>query len=246
MELTSGEKLNQTKKEAIRRGFAQGLPIYLGYIPIAIAYGVLATQSGLTIGETTLMSAFVYAGASQFMGVNMVAQGALFMQIVIATFVLNFRHFILSLSLMNRLKHFPLRVKALLSVTLTDESFAVSMAQEDEEKKGNSIYFYLTMFLVAYFSWVVGSLFGAVIGDVLPSALSDSMGIALYAMFIGLLIPSVKKEWKFGLIAVISMLLNFILINYLGFSDELEGWAIVIATLAASSLGIVLLKGDEG
>src|SRR5690625_4696189 len=245
MELTSNNDVMQTKKEAIRRGAVQGLPIFLGYLPIAIAYGVLATQSGLSIIETTAMSAFVYAGASQFMGVNMIVQGALFMQIVIATFVLNFRHFILSLSFMNRIKHFPLSVKVFLGLTLTDESFAMSMSQEGEEKKQNSIYFYITMFLVAYFSWVTGSFFGALIGDVLPSALSESMGIALYAMFIGLLIPSVKKEWKFGLIAVISMLINFILINYLGFSNELEGWAIVIATLAGSSLGIVILKGDE-
>ncbi|MGM8214762.1 AzlC family ABC transporter permease [Bacillaceae bacterium W0354] len=235
----------QSKKAAIKKGALAGFPIFLGYLPIAIAYGVLAMQSGLTIFETTMMSVLVFAGASQFMAANMIAQGALLIQVVIATFVLNFRHFIMSMSFMNKAKHFPMRWKLLLSVGLTDETFAVSSLHGEEAKKSNGVFFYVTMFLVAYFSWVFGSLLGALIGDLLPAALSESMGIALYAMFIGLLIPSVKKEWKLGLIAFISMMINFLLIKYLGFQDEKEGWAIVIATLVGSSFGIVMLKEDE-
>lgn len=235
----------QTKKEAIKKGALAGIPICLGYLPIAIAYGVLAIQSGLTTVEAIMMSVFVYAGASQFMAANMIFQGALVVQIIFATFVLNFRHFIMSMSFMNKAKHFPLKWRAFLAVTLTDESFAVSASHSEETKKQNGVYFFITMFLTAYLSWLVGSLIGALLGDLLPQALSESMGIALYAMFIGLLIPPIKKEWRLGIIAIVSMVINFILIEYAGFENENQGWAIVIATLCGSFLGIFLLKEDE-
>src|SRR5699024_1056757 len=103
-----------------------GIPIMLGYLPIAITYGVLAKQTGLSLLEITMMSIFVFAGASQFMAVNMIGVGAGIMEIVTATFVLNFRHFVMSLSLMNRMRHINISKKAPISLGLTDETFAVS------------------------------------------------------------------------------------------------------------------------
>src|SRR5690625_2650820 len=87
----------------IKRGIAVGFPIMLGYLPIAITYGVLAKQSGLSLFELTMMSVLVFAGASQFMGANMIAVGAGASEIIIATFFLNFLHFVMSLSFMTRL-----------------------------------------------------------------------------------------------------------------------------------------------
>src|SRR5690625_7434940 len=110
----------------IKRGIAVGFPIMLGYLPIAITYGVLAKQSGMSLTELTLMSVLVFAGASQFMGANMIAVGAGAAEIIIATFVLNFRHFVMSLSFMNRLRSVGINLKVLLSVGLTDNTFAVS------------------------------------------------------------------------------------------------------------------------
>src|SRR5690625_7399291 len=88
------------------QGVYAGLPVAIGYIPIAIAYGALGVASGLTWWHTLLMSFLVFAGAAQFMAVGMLAAGAGAVQIIIATFVLNFRHLIMSLSLFDRLRHF--------------------------------------------------------------------------------------------------------------------------------------------
>ncbi|PKR78250.1 branched-chain amino acid transporter AzlC [Halalkalibacillus sediminis] len=239
---TSKQLEARTKSTAVKSGAVAGFPIFLGYLPIAVAYGVLATQSGLSTYETTLMSVLVFAGAAQFMAANMFAQGAMFLQIVIATFVLNFRHFVMSMSFMNRVHSLPLRWKFGLSLGLTDETFAVSSLHADEVKKENSTYFYLSLILVAYFSWVSGSFLGAILGEALPPTLSESMGIALYAMFIGLLIPSVKKEWRIGLIALTAMVLNFYFIEVI---ELAQGWAIVLATILGSLLGIPLLKEEK-
>src|SRR5690625_3741876 len=107
MERRENRLANSTDNQKMymfRRGMTVGFPIMIGYLPIAITYGVLAKQSGMSLFELTLMSVMVFAGASQFMGANMIAVGAGTVEIIIATFVLNFRHFVMSLSFMNRLR----------------------------------------------------------------------------------------------------------------------------------------------
>ncbi|MCG3418498.1 AzlC family ABC transporter permease [Oceanobacillus jordanicus] len=225
----------------IHKGIAAGFPIMLGYLPIAITYGVLAKQAGMSLTELTLMSVMVFAGASQFMGVNMIAVGAGALEIMIATFVLNFRHFVMSLSFMNRMRGIGLRWKLPLSLGLTDETFAVSALHPDEAKEEKGSWFYLALILTAYFSWIAGSFLGGVLGEVIPDQLSQSMGIALYAMFIGLLVPSVKKEWKVAIIAILAMLINGLCVE-LGMSS---GWAIVLGTIIGGMSGIFLMKEEE-
>ncbi|WP_072890429.1 AzlC family ABC transporter permease [Ornithinibacillus halophilus] len=224
----------------IKRGITVGFPIMLGYLPIAITYGVLAKQAGMTLTELTLMSVFVFAGASQFMGANMIAVGAGAVEIIIATFVLNFRHFVMSLSFMNRLRGIGMNWKFPLSMGLTDETFAVSALHTKEAKMKKGPLFYTALFLTAYIAWVGGSLLGGILGEVIPEKLSQSMGIALYAMFIGLLVPSVKKEMRVGMIAIIAMLINFICVQFMS-----TGWAIVIGTVLGGLSGVFLLKEEE-
>lgn len=223
----------------LKQGMSAGFPILLGYLPIAITYGVLAKQTGLSLLEITMMSVFVFAGASQFMAVNMIAVGSGVMEIVIATFVLNFRHFVMSLSFMNRLRHIKVGEKAFLSLGLTDETFAVSALNPEKAKERKGILFYAGLILTAYISWIGGSLLGGLLGEVIPDKLSQSMGIALYAMFIGLLIPSVKKEWRIALVAILAMLINGLMSLFMS-----EGWAIVCGTVIGGLGGVFFLRED--
>src|SRR5690625_3920530 len=110
----------------IRDGFIAASPIIVGYLPIAIAYGVLAKQAGMNVLELTGMSVFVYAGAAQFMGAGMIGMGVSALEIIIATFVLNFRHFVMSLSFINQIKGYTMKWKLPLSTLLTDETFSVA------------------------------------------------------------------------------------------------------------------------
>src|SRR5699024_248210 len=107
----------------------------------------------------------------------------------------------------------PLRGRFLLSLGLTDETFAVATFEKEKASEKNSTYFYGTVFLIAYSSWVIGSFLGGFVGEIIPEQLSQSMGIALYAMFIGLLIPAVKVNVRLAFIAIIAMLINLILVN---------------------------------
>lgn len=229
---------NAGKTEMVLKGLQAGFPIVLGYIPVAITFGVLAAQVGMSLTELTLMSALVFAGASQFMGANMIAVHASAVEIIVATFVLNFRHFVMSLSFLNNVRDFiPLRGRFLLSMGLTDETFAVASMNPEEATRKNGIYFYLTINLAAYISWITGSYLGGLLGEIIPEKLSQSMGVALYAMFIGLLIPSVKKNIRFGLIAIIAMLINVIAHQFVS-----SGWAIVLGTVLGGLTGVYFLK----
>ncbi len=223
------------KQHPVVDGLMTATPIMIGYLPIALAYGVLANQAGLGLVELTSMSALVFGGASQFMVLNMMLVQASYIELVLATFVLNFRHFIMSLSMSHRLRQFKLKEKAFLGALTTDESFSVlSVLNKDKQ---TPISFYLTLHIAGYVAWVTGSFLGGVIGTFIPDTLGRSFGISLYAMFIALLLPSVKREWRYGAIAVLAMVFNYVLMPIAS-----EGIRIVGATLLASFIGVLIRK----
>lgn len=237
----SNEINDSTTSEMIKQGFKVSIPIAFGYIPVAITFGILAKQAGMSILELTMMSAFVYAGASQFMGANMIISSASAIEIIVATFVLNFRHFIMSLSIMNQIQSTIERKRRIsIGLGLTDEAFAVSALHIDKADNKKGYAFFITIILTAYLTWVIGSFIGGVVGDVIPAKLSQSMGIALYALFIGLLVPSVKKDFKTIIIVIIAMAVNFIFSQFIS-----EGWSIVFGTLIGGLSGVVLFKEDR-
>ncbi|SER84339.1 4-azaleucine resistance probable transporter AzlC [Gracilibacillus ureilyticus] len=236
MELDS----KQLIKKQLRDGLIAASPIIVGYLPIALAYGVLAKQAGLTLTELTGMSLFVYAGAAQFMGANMIGLGVSAAEIIVATFVLNFRHFIMSLSFINQIKDYSIKWKLPLAAALTDETFSVASIYNKQVDRQYGYYFYGTIMLTSYISWVLGSLAGGILGDVIPPVLSQSMGVALYAMFIGLLIPSIKKYRRIAVISIAAALINYIVSPLTG-----QGWGIVIGTVFGGLAGVFVLEEEK-
>ena len=224
-------------KNQFKQGIKQGIPIFLAYFPIAITYGVIASQAGLSLLELTSMSILVYGGAAQFMAINMLSLHIGAIEIVLATFVINFRHFVMGLAFAHRQAHIPVRWKMGLSLGLTDETFAVTAVEDREAKQPKRQFFYLGLFLISYSSWVVGSFLGGFVGDIIPDSISQSFGIALFAMFIALLIPSVKTNYLYGIVALLAMVINYGLSQFLQ-----EGWSIVLATILASLVGFVFLR----
>lgn len=222
------------KQSAFKNGFQDGLSIAIGYLPVAITFGLLAKSTGLSLGETILMSILVYAGAAQYISLNLIALGTSPIAIIITTFIVNIRHFLMTASLNEKVeKDHPL-IKALYAFGITDETFSVAATKEG--KMSSSYMFGLT--LIAYSSWVINSGIGHFVGASLPEVLQESMAIALYAMFIGLLVPSLKRQRKIIFLAGFAAILNSIF-SYI-IPPEWSGWAIVSATLL-SAIGIELL-----
>lgn len=229
-------KANANRRD-IFLGAKDAIPIVIGFIPISVTFGMISIQSGLSLFQTFLMSCAVFAGASQLMAVHMMGMGAGIIEIILATFVLNLRHFVMSMSITNQLLHIPKAWKVCFFFGLTDETFSVASLKAREATL--SRYFVTGLNATAYLSWILGTLLGGIFAHMIPQSLGAGMSIALYAMFIALLVPVVRGSWKVGVIAAVSILLNA------GFSFFLNpGWSIVLATVLAALLGIVLLKEE--
>lgn len=228
-----------SRKEQLLSGMHAAIPVVLGFIPVGIAFAIMARQAGFTIAQTCGMSLSVFAGASQMMTVGMHAQGASVAAMVLATFLLNFRHVIMSTCIWDRMKDGSLFVRLLSAFGVTDESFALFTTEKDEKKC--TVAYFIGMNCVMYGSWNVGTLIGAVASDFLPSIVTASLGIALYAMFIGLIMPSLTTSRKLCALVGLTAVCNTLLCQLMA-----PSWALVASTLLCASIGVFFVDIEDG
>lgn len=228
----------ENPRSTYRNGLKAGLPIAIGYLPIALTFGLLSKTYHVPFYDSVGMSLMIFAGASQLMALPMLAMGTTGLELILATFIINIRHMLMSASINENSLKESKWIKALYAFGITDETFSV--ASLSNVKISSSYMFGLIT--MAYGSWVVNTAMGYIIGASLPHILQKSMSIALYAMFIGLVIPSLKKQRKvvyvFLCSSVLSTLFSFVLSM---------GWAIVAATLLSSlAVEVVFYQKERG
>jgi len=221
-----------------KRGAQAGVPIIVGYLSIGLAFGLLAKTTGITLLESILFSSVVYAGASQFMALTLMAMGSGALGIIITTFLVNFRHFLMSASLSAKLKDGGGRFLPLLAFGITDETFSVASFEKGRLSTG----YMLGLNIVSYASWNAGTIIGYILGGTLPASLQASMGVALYAMFIALITPVAKKSHKVAALAILSGLVNTLVAKY---TPLPQGWSIIIAILSVSIFGLFVFDETE-
>lgn len=216
------------------RGFSAGLKagssIAIGYFPIALTFGLLAKTTGLSIIEATAMSIFVFAGAAQYISLSLITAGVAPILIVLNTFIVNIRHFLMTAALNEKMQPDARWKKALYAFGITDETFTVLATQEGQKLKTS---FAAGVILISYGSWVSFTALGHLIGANLPAFLQASMSIALYAMFVGLLVPSMKGNRKVVSLALFAAIFHS-LFYFTGWLST--GWAILVSTLASAVL----------
>jgi 4-azaleucine resistance transporter AzlC len=218
---------------SLKKGFIASWPICLGYIPIGMAFGVLAQKAGLTPLEIGLMSMIVFAGSSQFIAVSMISAGASIAAIILTTFAVNLRHLLMSSSLsvfLKRASRFKLTVFA---YGVTDESFAINYVRF---KQGgwdhNSA---LVVNHLPNMTWIVFTILGGYGGRFIPEG-AFGIDYALIAMFICLLSFQLRA-WKYVFTAAVAGICAVVL------ALTIPGnWYIVLASVIAASLGIVFTK----
>ena len=219
------------------RTFTQGLraalPIAIGYIPVAIAFGILGRTGGLAAGPVVVMSLAVFAGAAQFMAISLIAGGAGSAQIIFAVFLLNLRHLLFSANLARRLPRLSAAVSAILAFGVTDEVFSVASTGPDPRPR------YLAgLELGAWSAWSGGTAIGYLAGDLLPVELAAAFSTGLYALFASLAVWQVRAGGvRTALVIAVAAGLNTVLRLALGFA---AGWAFVIAMLVAACCGVAL------
>lgn len=222
---------------SVREGAISALPLIFGFFPVSMAFGLLSKSVGVSFAESCLFSIMVFAGASQFMALDLIKAGAAAGNIILATFLLNLRHLMMSASLSVRLKEIKRHWLIFIAFGITDETFSVSSLRN----KKLEVPFLITLHSLPYCSWVLGTAVGYTAGAVLPASLRDSLGIGLYSMFMALLMPEVKKSLSVLFLSVFSGMI-YAAITY--FSILPSSWSLIASIVIAAGAGALVI-GDE-
>lgn len=230
------------KTESIRRGVLAGvsraLPIVLGYVPIGLAYGVLARKAGLSALNTLLMSLIVYAGSAQLIAVGLFAEGVSPVSIVLITFVVNLRHLLFSAAVAPFLKRWGKIELAAFAYELTDETFAVHSAQFAAGGVPGRAEVLVTN-VTAQVSWVFGTALGILVGQVIADVKPLGLDYALPAMFIALLVLQIQERVQ----VAVALLAGVVSVGLL--LAGLDQWNVIVATVVVATVGVVLEQWNK-
>lgn len=187
--------LIHTRTSEFWRGFRATIPLVVGAIPFGIIFGALAVNSGLSAGAAAAMSAFVFAGSSQFIAAGLFGSGAGLAIIVLTTFVVNLRHSLYSVTLAPHMKHLPQRWLAPLAFWLTDESFlVVAERYRQPDASPYKHWFFLGSAVFMYVNWNLCTWIGIFAGQTLPNPASWGLDFALIVTFIGMVAPGLRSR----------------------------------------------------
>ncbi len=218
------------------KGIKDGVPICIGYVSVAFAFGIFAVSNGLTAVEALLISMTNVTSAGQLAAVPIMITGGTLLELAASQLVINLRYSLMSITLSQRLDEtVRTRDRFLIAFVNTDEVFAVAASKPSV---GRSYMFGLI--LTPFLGWSAGTIIGAVAGSLLPPLVISALGVAIYGMFIAIVVPVAKEDGKvlFCVITAIVMSCAFRFIPAL--SGVQSGFVIIICSVAASALSAAL------
>jgi 4-azaleucine resistance transporter AzlC len=174
------------------RGLRLGMPIFLGYVPIGAAFGVIATTAGFSLWQAFACSTFVFAGAGQFVAAKLLRDGAGIVTVLIATGVLNLRHILFGATMAPYLHETPRRLQLPIAFMLTDEVFGVNIT--DLQAGTADDYSLIGVGITAWTGWVLGSAVGAAAATLIGDPSKWGVEFAMPAMFTALLVAQITSR----------------------------------------------------
>ena len=234
-----------SRKEAFFRGIRDGMPIALGYLAVSFALGIKATEAGLYPWQSALMSFLNVTSAGEAAGISLLGAGTTYIELIFTQLVINIRYLLMSCALSQRLSpKTGILHRMLMGHGVTDEIFGISVACEG----GLSPYYSYGAMSVAIPGWTLGTLLGAIMGNMLPERVTVALSIALYAMFIAIILPPAKKSRKIAALVAVSMassgLLTFICQRF-SLDWFTEGFRIIALTFVISLAFALLFPKEE-
>lgn len=221
-------------KKTFYEGLKSGIPIGLGYLPVSFTFGFLAVSGGLPVWVAVFISLTNLTSAGQFAGTNLILAGAGYFEVALTTFVINLRYMLMSLSLSQKLdEKTGTGARLALAFGITDETFVVSSLHPAFESVVYAGTYHDADSGVE--SWNLAG--RRDLGGVLPQALQNAMGIALYAMFIALILPAARKSRSVCCVIILAVVMVCILKYVPVFAGISSGFRVILVTIAASAFG---------
>lgn len=225
------------KKADFREGLAYGVPIGLGYLSVSFSFGMLAVSKGIPTLGSLLISVTNVTSAGQVAGLMVMAAGGSFLELILCQVIINLRYALMSLTVSQKLEEgLALPDKLYIAFGITDEIFAVMAARREPITRS----FYSGLLLLPYVGWSLGTLLGAFFGSVMPESLAGILGIALYGMFLAIIVPPAKKSRSVLLVVVLAAALSCILYFVPWFSFMSSGISVIVCAVIASAVGAYL------
>ncbi len=234
--------MKRENSHAFKKGMRNGVPIALGYFAVAFALGITAQNAGLNALQATLASLLNNASAGEYAGFTVIAASSGYLEMVIMQIVANARYLLMSFALSQKVpQNMPLHHRMFVSFGLTDEIFALSIA---EPQKLNPFYSY-GIFSVAIPGWSSGTLLGVVMGNILPSNIVSALSVGLFGMFIAIVVPPAKKSKVLLGTVLMSMALSFAFYRIDVFNSISSGTKTIILTVVISLAAALLFPVKE-
>ena len=220
-----------------------GIPIALGYFAVAFSLGIAVTNAGLSPIQGMVASLLCNASAGEYAGFTLIGASASFLEMALVIFIVNARYMLMSCALSQRIDpKMPFLHRFLIGFGLTDEIFAISIARQGYINP----YYSYGAFCVASPCWALGTLLGAIAGNVLPGSIVSALGVALFGMFIAIFIPPLRKNKVIGWVVLVSFVLSYLAGVMPVVSALSDGMRTIILTVVISgAFALLFPKEDE-
>ena len=231
--------MNQSQ---FRKGLLDGLPIGLGYLSVSFAFGIFAVNSGLSAAEASLISMTCLTSAGQLAAVPIMVGGGSLLELIVSQIVINLRYSLMSISLSQKLvSGVTIGDRFAVAFFNTDEIFAVASSQPGQVGRG---YLY-GLGVLPWIGWAGGTIFGALAGNVLPAVVTSSLGVAIYGMFIAIVVPVARQERPVALCVAIAVALSCAFEFVPLLQQVPSGFTVILCAVAASAVMAVLAPIPE-
>ena len=225
-----------------RRGLRDGIPIGLGYLSVAFAFGIQAVSMGLTPLQALLISMTNVTSAGQLAGITLIGAGASLMEMGLTQLTINLRYALMSLSLSQKLDGSMHTLQRLIfSFCNTDEIFAVASSAKGRVGK----YYLYGLMVFPYVGWASGTFIGSAAGTLLPAFVRTALGIAIYGMFLAIIIPPMRSQKPVRTVVILAGLMSILLRYVPGLRSIPAGYAIILCAVVASTVGALLFPVED-
>lgn len=223
------------------RGLKAGIPIALGYLSVSFTFGIIAISYGLSWWQALIISMTTVTSAGQFAGIGIMLHPGQYFQMLISQITINIRYSFMSISVGQKAdERFTGLSRWILGFMMTDEIFAVATQEESVSRS-----FFAGLATMPYLGWSVGTLLGAILGSILPDRLMSALSLAIYGMFVAIVVPEMKKSHPVLIVVALAMLLSCAF-HYIPFLSSISsGITITIVAISAAVVGAILFPVDE-
>ncbi len=234
--------INKDNKTALKEGLRDGVPIGLGYLAVSFSLGIAAKSAGLTAVQSFFASILCSASAGEYAGFTLIAANASYIEMAIITFIVNARYMLMGCAMSQRLSpQTKLRHRLLMSFGITDEIFAVAIARPG---RLNPYYNYGAM-LIAIPLWATGTAIGTIAGNLLPLRLISAFSVALYGMFLAVIVPPARKDKIIAGIIMFCFAASFSAEYIPIFAQVSTGLRTIILTLVISAVAAIIFPRKQ-